>query len=67
MGDELDSIRTKRISLQAEEKDTQDRLVKAMQKHKVSTYKYEDKTLVHEHDEKEKVKIKRPKSEENDG
>lgn len=62
LGDELDEVRSERIVKQAEEKNVQDRLIECMKKHKVKTYKYQDKTLVLEHDEKDKVKVKKPKA-----
>lgn len=67
LGDELDEVRTERLSCQAAEKEVQDRLIECMKKHDLKTYKYEGKALVLQHDEVDKVKVKKAKVESDDG
>lgn len=66
LGDELHEIRTERIGLQATEKDLEDRLAQAMKKHNLMTYAYNGKKLERTHEEKDKVKVRTPKDENDD-
>lgn len=61
LGEELDGVRSQRLSFGAQEKDIQERLYKAMTKYKVDTYRMRDgRLLLKEHKEDDKVKIKKP-------
>jgi hypothetical protein len=66
LGDELDELRTQRISLQADEKRVQEQLVLAMNKHSRTVYAYNGKKLELTHEEKDKVKVRKPKDEDDD-
>ena len=61
LADALDAARSQRQALLADETELQTKLAAAMRKHNCETYKAQAGMLVLEHEEKDKVKIKKPK------
>jgi hypothetical protein len=64
LGEELDEVRSRRIALSAEETEAQEKLSSVMQKHDLTAYRLADgRLLMLQHDDKWKVKIKKPDEE----
>jgi hypothetical protein len=56
--EDLDRTRTKRIKLLGQEVEQEKQLAEIMQKHGRDVYKYDQKTVIRKHSEKDKVTIK---------